>query len=187
MYMNDFPQTTEKFPDVTPQWDSITTALEPFSANPSLDPSTQYMVPRPETSELDGVIGQIEEQLSELQVWGKPISLHSLSFLNCISLNYLSMSSLKDAFSDQWFLLERLTAREKESGLAKNVLEGIDQQVKLMLVNVHITYPDSNCIASHVWEFFMHRMKQMKWGKFQTITKPENSKELEPIKLSFHE
>lgn len=68
LYVNDFPQTTEKFPDVTPQWDSITTALEPFSANPSLDPSTQYMVPRPETSELDGVIGQIEEQLSELQV-----------------------------------------------------------------------------------------------------------------------
>jgi hypothetical protein len=64
------------------------------------------MVPRPETSELDGVIGHIEEQLGELQ----------------------------EAFSDQWFLLERLTAREKETGLAKDVLEGIDNQVKDMLV-----------------------------------------------------
>lgn len=67
MYVCDL-QTTEKFPDVAPQWDSITTALEPFSANPSLDPNTQYMVPRPETSELDSVIGQIEDQLSGLQV-----------------------------------------------------------------------------------------------------------------------
>lgn len=62
------------------------------------------------------------------------------SIINLI-LNYPSTihtSALKDAFSDQWFLLERLTAREKEKGLAKNVLEGIDQQVKCMLVNTHI-------------------------------------------------
>ena len=51
------------------KWDSITTALEPFNTEPSLDPSTQYMVPRPETSELDQVIGGIEEQLGHLQVW----------------------------------------------------------------------------------------------------------------------
>lgn len=53
-------------------------------------------------------------------------------------MTFLSICSLQEAFSDQWFLLERLTAREKESGLAKNVLEGIDQQVKGMLVNTHI-------------------------------------------------
>jgi hypothetical protein len=99
-------ESTERFPQVETQWDSITTALDPFTTEPSLDPGTQYMVPRPETSELDGVIGHIEEQLGELQ----------------------------EAFSDQWFLLERLTAREKETGLAKDVLEGIDNQVKDMLV-----------------------------------------------------
>ena len=46
-----------------------------------------------------------------------------------------SVCVLKEAFSDQWFLLERLTAREKESGLAKDVLEGIDSQVKDMLAS----------------------------------------------------
>ena len=42
--------------------------MEPFNATPNLDPGTQYMVPRPETLELDKVIGNIEEQLGELQV-----------------------------------------------------------------------------------------------------------------------
>jgi hypothetical protein len=41
----------------------------------------------------------------------------------------------QEAFSDQWFLLERLTAREREAELAKNVMEGIDGQVQDMLVN----------------------------------------------------
>jgi hypothetical protein len=100
-------EATEKFPGVEPKWESITSALDPFATKPSLDPSTQYMVPRPETSELDGVIEHIEEQLGELQ----------------------------DAFSDQWFLLERLTARERETGLAENVMEGIDNQVQDMLAD----------------------------------------------------
>lgn len=50
-----------------PKWDSITSALDPFSTKPSMDPDTQYMVARPETAELDGVIQNIEEQLGELQ------------------------------------------------------------------------------------------------------------------------
>ncbi|CAI8010010.1 PTB domain-containing engulfment adapter protein 1 [Geodia barretti] len=103
-------ETTEKFPEVEPKWDSITNALDPYNTKPSLDPDSQYMVPRPETAELDGVIQNIEEQLGELQ----------------------------EAFSDQWFLLERLTAREREAGLAKNVMETIDSQVKDMLVNILI-------------------------------------------------
>lgn len=61
-------QATENFPEVVTKWESISAALEPFHAGPSLDPSTQYLVPRPETSELDSVIGHIEEQLGELQV-----------------------------------------------------------------------------------------------------------------------
>ena len=64
-----WPKATEMFSQVETQWDSIATALDPFATEPSLDPSVQYMVPRPETSELDGVIGRIEEQLGELQVW----------------------------------------------------------------------------------------------------------------------
>ena len=67
-YIGLLPQATEKFSHVETQWDSIATALDPFAMEPSLDPSVQYMVPRPETSELDGVIGRIEEQLGELQV-----------------------------------------------------------------------------------------------------------------------
>jgi hypothetical protein len=98
------PETTEKFPEVEPEWDSITNALDLYNTKP---PDTQYMVPRPETAELDGVIQNIEEQLGELQ----------------------------EAFSDQWFLLERLTAREREAELAKNVMEGIDGQVQDMLAD----------------------------------------------------
>ena len=52
-----------------------------------------------------------------------------------IPLFSLHTPATKDAFSGQWFLLERLTARERESGLAKNVLEGIDSQVNDMLVS----------------------------------------------------
>ena len=72
-------QTTEKFPEVEPKWDSITNALDPYNTKPSLDPDSQYMVPRPETAELDGVIQNIEEQLGELQAC--PVLLTLCKFL----------------------------------------------------------------------------------------------------------
>ena len=49
--------------------------------------------------------------------------------------------AIQEAFSDQWFLLERLTARERETGLAKNVMEGIDGQVQDMLVREPTCHP----------------------------------------------
>ena len=78
-----------------------------------------------------------------------PLAHFTVNSIACPS----TISPLKDAFSDQWFLLERLTAREKESGLAKNVLEGIDQQVKSMLVK-YTHYQDSNTVNHYMWEFF---------------------------------
>ena len=126
-------QTTEKFPEVESKWDSITNALDPYNTKPSLDPDSQYMVPRPETAELDGVIQNIEEQLGELQAC--PVLLTLCKFLAILCV---CVCVSQEAFSDQWFLLERLTAREREAGLAKNVMETIDSQVKDMLVNILI-------------------------------------------------
>ena len=125
-----------------PKWESITNALDPFNTKPSLDPGTQYMVPRPETSALDEVIGHIEEQLGELQVpqhththTHTPFLSFSLSLFHTHTHTHTLLSSPQDAFSDQWFLLERLTAREREAGLAKDVMDGIDSQVRDMLVS----------------------------------------------------
>ena len=68
-------QMTEKFPEVEPEWDSITNALDLYNTKP---PDTQYMVPRPETAELDGVIQNIEEQLGELQACPVLLTLFAL-------------------------------------------------------------------------------------------------------------
>ena len=50
------------------KWENITQVLQPFSHEPSLDPKTLYLVPRPETQELDSVISRVETQLTELEV-----------------------------------------------------------------------------------------------------------------------
>ena len=61
--------------------------------------------------------------------------LSDLPYPYLLSPITLVLYSSQDAFSDQWFLLERLTAREKETGLAKDVMEDIDSQVKEMVVS----------------------------------------------------
>ena len=82
-------QSTENFAEVEPKWESITNALDPFNTKPSLDPGTQYMVPRPETSALDEVIGHIEEQLGELQVpQHTHTHTHSLSLSLALSFSH---------------------------------------------------------------------------------------------------
>ena len=43
-------------------------ALEPFQMEPSLDPDTQYLVRRQQTKELDSAIGDIEQQIKDLEV-----------------------------------------------------------------------------------------------------------------------
>ena len=50
------------------KWENITQVLQPFSHESSLDPQTLYLVPRPETKELDSVISRVETQLTELEV-----------------------------------------------------------------------------------------------------------------------
>ena len=50
------------------KWENITQVLQPFSHESSLDPKTLYLVPRPETQELDSVISRVETQLTELEV-----------------------------------------------------------------------------------------------------------------------
>ena len=46
------------------KWEKITEALEPFQ----LEPTTQYLVKRLETKELDLAIEDIEKQIEELEV-----------------------------------------------------------------------------------------------------------------------
>ena len=116
--------------------------MDPFKGEKA-DPSTQYLVPRPETLELDTVIGHIEEELEQLQVihatlFPPPLNLPCSQLPLIFSL--LPCLVKKDAFSDEWFLLERLTAREKEGGIKKAVLKDIDQQVQGMLVRVKYDY-----------------------------------------------
>ena len=53
---------------MTTKWENITTALEPFQVEPNLDPETQYLIPRMETSELDSVISELTEQIEEMEV-----------------------------------------------------------------------------------------------------------------------
>ena len=43
-------------------------ALEPFQVEPSLDPDQQYLVKRAQTKELDSAIGDVEEQIQNLEV-----------------------------------------------------------------------------------------------------------------------
>lgn len=50
------------------KWENITMALEPFQIEPSLDPDTQYLVRRQQTKELDSAIGDIEQQIQDLEV-----------------------------------------------------------------------------------------------------------------------
>ena len=59
------------------KWENITTAMEPFQVEPSLDPTTQYLVPRLETSELDGAITELNSQIQEVEVR----KCHSISYL----------------------------------------------------------------------------------------------------------
>lgn len=58
----------EKFPTVLAQWETITEALRPYAVEPSLDPHTLYLVPRPQTQELDSAISTMEAQLKDLEV-----------------------------------------------------------------------------------------------------------------------
>ena len=58
----------QKQPSAIAKWENITHALQPFTQEPSMDPGTQYLVPRPETKELDGVISQMDSKISELEV-----------------------------------------------------------------------------------------------------------------------
>ncbi len=53
------------------KWENITMALEPFQMEPSMDPGTQYLVKRVETKELDSAIGDIEEQIRDLEGRGR--------------------------------------------------------------------------------------------------------------------
>ena len=77
------------------------------------------------------------------------VKYYKASVSPCTYFNLLPPPLQKDAFSDQWFLLERLTAREKEKALAKEVMKDIDQQVKEMMVhnNYNTQSPLSNPLA----------------------------------------
>ena len=65
---DSFLTQLEKFPSVIAKWESIVHALEPFTVEPGLDPNTAYMVPRPETQELDSAISLMESQIQDLNV-----------------------------------------------------------------------------------------------------------------------
>lgn len=53
---------------VKTKWENITVALEPFQVEPNLDPETQYLIPRQETSELDSVIEALTQKISDMEV-----------------------------------------------------------------------------------------------------------------------
>jgi len=66
----------QKQPSAIAKWENITHALQPFTQEPSMDPGTQYLVPRPETKELDGVISQMDSKISELEEgFSRPMSV----------------------------------------------------------------------------------------------------------------
>ena len=50
------------------QWESIVAAMEPFATEPTMDPSTLYLVPRPQTQELDSAVAKMEAHISHLKV-----------------------------------------------------------------------------------------------------------------------
>ena len=50
------------------KWSNIATAMEPFQVEPSLDPDTQYLVPRFQTLELDDAIADLNSQIEVLEV-----------------------------------------------------------------------------------------------------------------------
>lgn len=43
-------------------------AMQPFAVEPTLDPGTLYLVPRPETKELDSAISKMETHIQHLKV-----------------------------------------------------------------------------------------------------------------------
>ncbi len=61
---------------VESKWERITEAMEPFQLEPSMEPSTQHLVRRIETKELDSVITDLEKQMADLEV-GKNYKLLS--------------------------------------------------------------------------------------------------------------
>ncbi len=61
-------QPQDKESSIVSKWSNIATAMEPFQIEPSLDPDTQYLVPRFQTLELDDAIADINSQIEVLEV-----------------------------------------------------------------------------------------------------------------------
>ncbi len=61
--MQDKPAST-----IASTWSNIALAMEPFQVEPSLDPDTQYLVPRFQTLELDDAISDLNCQIEDLEV-----------------------------------------------------------------------------------------------------------------------
>ena len=83
----NFAQAGEKPGEssVVTKWENITAAMEPFQVEPSLDPGTQYLVPRMETLELDGAIADLNSQIGDLEVGTVP-TITSLYAKLCATL-----------------------------------------------------------------------------------------------------
>ena len=114
--------------------------MEPFQIEPSLDPDTQYLVPRFQTLELDDAIADINSQFEDLEVRKYIFIILSPAWLYPVMILVWLFDTLQEAFS--WRTETGLSEEDLDmTPFSHPLLDSIDEKLReIEVIKSHLIY-----------------------------------------------